>query len=466
MTAPSDTRSYTWRLLALSMAMLLPSLGTSIANVTLPSLETAFAAPFSEVQWVVLSYLLAVTTLIVGAGKLGDLVGRRRLLLGGIAIFALASTGAALAPSLWALVAARAVQGLGAAVMMALTVASVSDVVPKERTGSAMGLLGAVSAVGTALGPSLGGALLTWASWPGVFAVMSGAGLITFFVGLRMLPADSGMAKGPIAFDLTGMTLLALALGAYALSVTLGGIHPGLLNAGLAALSIVSIAAFVFVERRTASPLVQIELMKEHGLSAGLLALGLVSAIMMTTLVVGPFYLSETLGLGPLQAGLVMSVGPGIAALVGLPAGRLVDSFGSSMVMTFGLAGIIAGTVLMTVLPGWFGAPGYVGGLALITAGYALFQAANNTSVMAGTSKDQRGLRSALLGLSRNLGLITGASAMGAVFALARQGFAPLGILPGRGTGLQGTFLVATMLAAAAILIVLWGNRSSQSVLL
>lgn len=134
-----------WQLPALALAMLLPSLGTSIANVALPALQTAFAASFSDVQWVVLAYLLAVT-LIVGAGRLGDLYGRRPLLLLGVALFSLASAGAAVAPNLWVLVAARAVQGLGAATTMALTVALVGDIVPRERIGSAIGLLGIVSA--------------------------------------------------------------------------------------------------------------------------------------------------------------------------------------------------------------------------------------------------------------------------------------------------------------------------------
>ena len=142
------------------MVMLLPSLGTSIANVSLPSLEASFQAPFENVQWVVIGYLLAVTTLIVGAGRLGDLFGRRRPLLVGIGLFALASAACALAPDIWTLVLLRGVQGAGAALMMALTIASVGDMVSPERTGTAMGLLGTVSAVGTALGPSLGGALI------------------------------------------------------------------------------------------------------------------------------------------------------------------------------------------------------------------------------------------------------------------------------------------------------------------
>lgn len=449
------------RLFALALAMLLSSLGTSIANVALPSLQTAFSATFGEVQWVVLAYLLVVTSTIVGAGRLGDLVGRRRLLLGGLAVFALASGAAALAPDLAFLIAARAVQGLGAAIMMALTVASVTDVVARERTGAAMGLLGTVSAVGTALGPSLGGALVSWAGWPAVFAVLAGAGAATLLVGLRYLPASAAVDSRPASFDFPGMLLLALALGSYALATTLGGGSPGAFNALLAVLSIVGVVAFILVERRSASPLLRIELLAERRLSSALLSLGLVTTIVMATLVVGPFYLSDVLGLRPVETGLVMSIGPGVAALVGIPAGRLVDAYGSERVAVAGLVAVALGSVLMMILPGWLGAGGYVVGLAVITAGYALFQAANSTSVMADAPQDCRGLTSALLGLARNLGLVTGASAMGAIFALGSNGVATIGLAAGRETGMMLTFAAAAVLAVVALAITI-GARGER----
>ena len=165
------TRSVQWALASLSLSMLLSSLGTSIANVGLPTLAQAFGASFQEVQWVVLAYLLAITTLIVSVGRLGDLIGRRRLLLAGIVLFTVASVLCGVAPTLWLLIAARAAQGLGAAVMMALTMAFVGETVPKARTGSAMGLLGTMSAVGTALGPSLGGVLIAGFGWRAIFLV-------------------------------------------------------------------------------------------------------------------------------------------------------------------------------------------------------------------------------------------------------------------------------------------------------
>ena len=151
--------SVRWALAGLSLSMLLSSLGTSIANVGLPTLALAFNASFQDVQWVVLAYLLAITTLIVSVGRLGDTIGRRRLLLAGIVLFTAASLLCGAAPTLWLLTAARAAQGLGAAIMMAHTMAFVGETVPKSRIGSAIGLLGTMSAIGTALGPSLGGVL-------------------------------------------------------------------------------------------------------------------------------------------------------------------------------------------------------------------------------------------------------------------------------------------------------------------
>jgi len=461
--AGADGR-YSARLAALSLAMLLPSLGTSIANVALPTLTQAFAAPFQDVQWVVITYLLSVTTLIVGAGRLGDMLGRRRLLLAGIAIFALASAACILAPNLWVLVAGRAVQGLGAALMMALTIASVGDMMPKDRTGRAMGLLGTVSAIGTALGPSLGGALIAWFGWQAVFVFMAGAGAVAFAVGQRVFPADAPVARRPFTFDLAGMGLLAAALGAYALATTLGGVALGPVNAMLAVAAVLLLAAFVAVEVRQPAPLVQLQLLRDAGRAAGLASMALVSAVVMATLVVGPFYLAKGLGLAPAQVGLAMSIGPTVSALTGIPAGRLVDRFGAHVLMVIGLGGVIAGSALMAVLPGVLGLAGYLSSLPVITAGYALFQAANTTAIMNATAKDHRGVTSALLGLARNLGLISGASAMGALYALGSGGMASLGLAPGGASGLRLTFALSAVLAGLSLGWIIRANRRASPV--
>ena len=162
--SPPAPRSPRGALAGLSLAMLLSALGTSIANVSLPTLVGVFGATFQQVQWVVLAYLLAVTALIVSAGRLGDLVGRRRLLLGGIVVFTAGSVLAGAGSTLWCLIAARAVQGVGAGGLMALVqVVMARMIAPRER-GRYSGYLGAVFALATVLGPLTGGIIVD-TSW-------------------------------------------------------------------------------------------------------------------------------------------------------------------------------------------------------------------------------------------------------------------------------------------------------------
>jgi len=452
-----------WALASLSLSMLLSALGTSIANVGLPTLAQAFSASFQEVQWIVLAYLLAITTLIVGAGRLGDMLGRRRLLLAGISLFTAASLLCAAAPTLGLLVAARALQGLGAAVMMALTMAFIGETVPKARTGSAMGLLGTMSAVGTALGPSLGGVLIAGLGWRALFFVNLPLGLLALFLAWRHLPPDraAGAEKtGKAGFDALGTLLLALALAAYALAVTLGRGSFGPLNIALLLAAALGAGLFVFTQSRVASPLLRLAMFRDRVLSASLVMNVLVATVMMATLVVGPFYLSRALGLGTAMVGLVLSVGPVISALSGVLAGRLVDRLGAPVMVALGLAAMVAGSAALSVLPGLFGLAGYIAAIAVLTPGYQLFQAANNTAVMVDVPPDRRGVVSGLLNLSRNLGLITGASVMGAVFAFASAASDITAASPEAvAGGMRISFAVAAVLAAAALALA-FGSRA------
>ena len=463
---PEKTASVRWALASLSLSMLLSSLGTSIANVGLPTLAQAFGASFQQVQWVVLAYLLAITTLIVSVGRLGDSIGRRRLLLAGILLFTLASILCGVAPTLWLLVAARAAQGLGAATMMALTMAFVGETVSKEKTGSAMGLLGTMSAIGTALGPSLGGVLIAGFGWRAIFLVNLPLGMLAFLLAYRYLPIDRQKARtGGAGFDPVGTLLLALTLAAYALAMTTrhgdGRGSFGLLNMLLLLAAICGAGLFVFAETKAASPLIRLAVFRDPGLSASLAMGALVSTVMMATLVVGPFYLSRALGLATAQVGIAMSIGPVISALSGVLAGRMVDRWGAPRMVIAGLMAMVAGSVALSTLAAAFGMAGYIAAIAVLTPGYQLFQAANNTAVMVDVQPDQRGVISGMLNLSRNLGLITGASVMGAVFALAAAAVDITTANPAAvASGMRTTFAVAAMLVAVALAIALRSRGS------
>lgn len=443
--------------------MLLSSLGTSIANVGLPTLAQAFNASFQQVQWIVLAYLLAVTTLIVSAGRLGDLVGRKRLLLAGIALFTAASVLCGMAPALWLLIAARGAQGLGAAVMMALTMAFIGETVPKARTGSAMGLLGTMSAAGTALGPSLGGVLIAGLGWQAIFFVNVPLGILALVLTHRYLPSDRPSKTARVRFDSLGTLLLALTLAAYALAVTMGRGSFGPLNMALLLAAALGVGLFVFVEAKATSPLIRLVMFRDPAFSASLAMNALVSTVMMTTLVVGPFYLSRSLGLPAALVGLVLSVGPLMAALSGVGAGRLVDRLGAPLMVVGGLIVMAAGSAALAVLPAFLGVGGYIAAIAVLTPGYQLFQAANNTAVMGDVHPDQRGVVSGMLNLSRNLGLMTGASVMGAVFAFASKAADITTADPEAvATGMRITFAVAAILVVLAIAMAA-GSRALEA---
>ncbi|MDH1520960.1 MFS transporter [Achromobacter mucicolens] len=450
---PSPSQPRRALLCCLSLAMLLSSLGTSIANVGLPAFTQAFGAPFQSVQWVVLAYLLAITIAVVSAGRLGDLIGRRRLMLAGLAWFTAASVLCGVAPGLWTLVAARAAQGMGAAVLMTLAMAFAGEAAPKGRAGSAMGLLGTMSAAGTALGPTLGGALIAGAGWRAIFLVNLPLGLLAFWLAWRHLPRDAQRAAHqPVRFDWPGSVLLALTLAAYALSMTLGRGSFGVLNVILLAAAAGGAGLFMWAQARTAQPLVRPAMIGNPLLAGGFAANALVATVMMATLVVGPFYLSGALGLSAVQVGLAMSCGPLVAALAGVPAGRCVDRFGSRPMTLLSLGAVAGACAALPAAAQAFGVTGYVTALATMTAGYALFQAANNTAVMAAAGGSERGAVSGMLNLSRNLGLITGASAMGAVFA-AGAGAASLADAPpaALAAGLRATFVLAAVLCGLAM---------------
>jgi len=390
----------------LALSMLLASLGTSIANIALPALAEAFAAPFSQVQAVVVAYLAALTVSVVIAGRLGDSHGLKPMLMTGLGVFLGASLLCAVAPNLWLLIGARAIQGIGAAFLMTLSMALMRQTASEARVGRAMGLLGTVSALGTALGPSLGGLLIPAMGWRGIFWVQVPLSAIAFILAFAILPAEPREATAP---------------------------PPNLWS----------------VLNRDVAPTLLVNL--------------LVAAVMMTTLVVGPFYLGLGLGLKETLVGFVMAIGPAISIFSGVPSGRLVDACGSRRVLAIGLALLAAGAFLLALLPNVIGVAGYMVSIIVLTPGYQLFQAANNTAALAGVPKDRRGTVSGLLSLSRNIGLIAGASAMGAVFAfgVGTEDFAHAASTA-IAAGMRLTFLLAGGMLIVAIGIASWASYPAE----
>lgn len=380
----------------LGLSILLASLGTSIVNIALPTLAEVFLLPFIQVQAVVIGYLISLTITVVIAGRLGDRYGCKSMLIVGLVIFSLASLLCSVAPSLWILVAARSFQGIGAAFLMTLAMALTRQTVSKSQVGRAMGMLGTISALGTALGPVLGGFLIALSGWQSIFGlqfVLAGIAIILAWV---LLPNDCIRKQIP----------------------TLSSWQP------------------------------------DQNITPNLMVNLLVAAVMMSTLVIGPFYLSLGLSLDQIQVGLIMGIGPVVAILSGIPSGRLVDCWGSRYIVTIGLIFLIIGSFMLAIVPKLMGISGYILPIIILTSGYQLFQAANNTMTLADVPKARQGVVSGLLSLSRNMGLIIGASVMGAIFSFGvgtnqfNQATA-LEIID----GMQFTFLCAGALMIVGLLI-------------
>ncbi|QLG44743.1 MFS transporter [Costertonia aggregata] len=408
-------------LFPLALAMLMGSLGMSIANVALPRLSIDFAIPVQTIQWVVLGYLLAITVFVVGAGRLGDLLGQRKVFLSGIIVFLLGAVICSISKDFWLLIVGRVIQGIGAAALISLSMAFVRETVPDTKTGFAMGLLGAMSAVGTTLGPTVGGVLIGHYGWQSIFLVFIPLTAVNFILAVRYLPKSKiRPTKFSLShFDVVGTLLLMVVLSCYTLSVTIGESMSQSNRFAMVLTSITCFALFVYVEKRSTNPLLDLTLFQNRKLTISLAMNILIATVMMSTLIVGPFYLIYALGLKEAIVGLVLSVGPFAAAVAGVPTGKIVDRIGAKRTLFIGLSVMLLASFSLAILPIYFGLLGYIISILFLTPGYQLFLSANNTEVMLNAENEQRGVVSGILNLSRNIGLITGASVMGAIFVYA-----------------------------------------------
>lgn len=462
---PEQGKAATATLFSLAFALLLPTLGMSIANVALPTLADSFAVSLPTVNWVVLAYLIALISFIMAAGVLGDIWGRKFLLLLGIGIFSLASVICALSPYLWGLVIARLLQGVGATFILSQTLALASLAMPKGRVGAAMGLMSSTAAAGTALGPVAGGVLLDYFGWQSIFWLMFLLGVVSLFVCARSIGKDGSKPLSTIKhFDFIGTLLLAFSCLLYAISMT--DSDPGAGWSGvtffLAALLVFSF--FLLSQRKRRYPLLDLRFFQQPLRNVTLAGAFVVDAIAMSSLVVGPFYLTYALALSPLEVGLLMSVGPLASVCSGYPAGKLVDKVGVKNVMFCGLVLMITGVCCFAALPVLFGVYGYMAALIVMTPGRQLFLTSNQTYVMNSVDETQKGLASAVLNLTKNVGLMTGASLMTTVFSLQLKDTAVTQATQQQlDEAFSGTFMLCAIALAVSLISIYLASKHGSS---
>src|SRR4051794_1895951 len=338
-----------WKTLAvLALSLLIIGLDNTVLNVALPTLQEEFHASGSELQWMVDSYMLVFAGLLLPLGSLGDRIGRKKTLSAGLVIFGLASVAAALSDSTSTMIAARAVMGVGGALIMPSTLSIVTDVFPAEERGKAIGVWAAMAAIGIGLGPMIGGALVEFASWQWVFIVNVPVVVAALAFGSRLVPDSKD--PSPRAIDIPGALLAvgSLTTLVYGLiEAPARGWPAGTVVASFATAVVLGIG-FVVRERSTDSPLLDVSLFRRPGFSLGSLAVSGTFFSMFGLIFVLTQYLQNVQGAGPFEAGLKMAPMAAGLVLAASNSDRMVQRFGAAKLVSTGmlsLAAFLASTV-------------------------------------------------------------------------------------------------------------------------
>lgn len=458
-----------WVLLSVAMGIFLSTIDGSIVNVALPTLQEVFHASFATVQWVVVSYLLVVTSLMLGVARLADMIGKRRIYLTGMVLFTLGSLLCGIAPSIGFLIGFRAFQGLGAVMLQALGMAIVTEAFPPAERGRALGITGTIVSVGISIGPTIGGVLIGAAGWRWIFLVNLPVGIVGFWLARRYIP--DWRPPGGQRFDGLGAALLFVALISLATGLTFGPTR-GWHSPEIAALLIAALAGFlIFVglEMRLREPMVDLSLFRDSLFSISLLT-GFLVFLVFGGLFIMPFYLERVKGYDPQQVGLFLVVVPVAVGVTAPFAGALSDRYGSRGISLLGLL-IVAGACLSVAsLDEDTSAAGYIVRLLPLGLGQGLFQSPNNSAIMGAAPRERLGIASGLLSLSRTMGQVTGLPLMGALFASRVLSLSnlPPGMDASDGPpwaiveGLQFAFGVAAIVIGVAVALAAIGFRINR----
>lgn len=416
---PDEVAAGKWRTFAaVGIGVFMSTLDGSIVNIALPSIMADLNAPMAVVEWVMVIYLLVVSSLLLGFGRLSDIRGRRWVYTRGLLVFSTGALLCAMAETAAWLIVARAFQGLGAAMIMSCTQAIVVDTFPRKERGRALGTLGAVVASGLTLGPALGGWLIHHFSWPAIFYVNVPIGLVTALAADRMLRDTPSDATRREPFDRFGAVLLAISVASLVFLVAqgrkLGWHNPAV--PGLAALFLVAGLGLVRQELSVAHPILSPGLLRIRLFSLPVLSLLIIFGALFAVIFLMPFYLVHPRGLPVRTAGLVMTTPFVFLFLVAPLSGALSDRIGSRLLCTFGMTCMAASLLLLARLPADAPMPEILWRLTLAGVGTAVFMAPNNATAMSAVPARHMGVAAGTAAMVRNLGMVLGIALAAAVF--------------------------------------------------
>jgi EmrB/QacA subfamily drug resistance transporter len=437
-------------------------LDASIVTLALPRLGRDLHASVGAVEWVALSYLLVLVATVATVGRIADAVGRKLLYVYGFGVFTAGSVLCGLAPTLALLIAARVLQAVGAAMLQANSVALIAEAMPRPLLGRGIGVQGTAQALGLALGPVVGGALLALGGWRLIFLVNLPAGMIGLALGWFLLPRSRSRRVSGGA-DQLGALLLALGAAGpliYLSASGRAGYGDPLLVAALVA-GLLAAVGFVRRERRVDAPLIDLSILRRPALAVGL-GSGFVSyLVLFGALFVVPYYLTAK-HVAFALVGLQLSVLPvaiGIAAPI---AGRLVNRAGGRPLTAGGM--ILTGVGLLEIAL-WHSTTGLLAGLALAGLGLGAFTPANNATIMAATPPGHTGVVSGILNMTRGMGTAVGVALASAIYTAAAGASATRSLPDAAARGFTAALAVLGSLAlAVGLSLLLNRNRVSDRV--
>jgi EmrB/QacA subfamily drug resistance transporter len=416
--AAQQSNSRKWLvLLAIGVGTFMSALDGSVVNTTLPVITRDFRSDIATTEWVVTVYLLVVSGLLLSFGRLGDLRGHKPVYLTGFTIFIVSSALCGLAQSPLMLIASRAVQALGAAMLFANSPAILTKNFPAKERGRALGLQGTMTYLGLTVGPSLGGWLTEQFSWRAVFYINVPVGLLALWLSWRFIPKDAPAEKAE-KFDRAGAAVFMAGLIALLLGLnqghSWGWTSPAILGLliGAGALLVV----FIVVERRVPNPMLDLTLFRSRTFSASTASAILNYVCVYTILFLLPFYLIQGRSLSPSQAGLILTTQPIVMAIVAPFSGQLSDRLGARVLSVFGMLTLACGLWLLSQLRSQSPLSDVTLALAVVGLGTGTFIAPNSSALMGAAPRHRQGIAAGVLASARNVGMVLGVGLAGAVF--------------------------------------------------
>lgn len=407
-----------WVLLAVGVGTFMSALDSSVVNTVLPVVSQAFGTNVETIEWVVTIYLLVVSGLLLSVGRLGDLRGHKPVYVAGFVVFVLGSALCGFARSPNTLIAFRAFQALGGAMLFANSPAILTKTFPPAQRGQVLGLQATMTYLGLTVGPSLGGWLASQLSWRAVFYINIPVGLLATLLSLRFIPrdAESGHTE---PFDLVGALLFMAGLVALLLGLNQGQAQgwtsPLILSLLIGA--VVLLVVFILVEQRVASPMLDLSLFRRRIFSASTGSAVINYICLYSVLFLLPFYLIDGRGLSPAQAGVILTAQPIVMAIAAPLSGTLSDRIGARLPGTLGMAILGIGLFLLSRLTP-DGPFGHVTVALIVTGlGTGIFISPNTSALMGAAPRHRQGIASGILATARNVGMMLGVGLAGAVFA-------------------------------------------------